>query len=84
MKTKLCIYVCQAFFPEVNHIIESGNYQDVVIKGFPMDCMGKYLTQDYITTLTNNQLKYYSKVIFIGSSCLAARKGNTGIEKKKP
>lgn len=81
MKSKLCIYVCRAFLPEVKQIVEKGGYTDVVIKGFPMDCMGRYLNTAYITGLTNHQLKYYSKVIFIGSSCLVKGKEDNELVK---
>ncbi|MEI7811039.1 MAG: HAMP domain-containing sensor histidine kinase [Ignavibacteria bacterium] len=60
--------------PEVNHIIKSWNYPDVVIKGFHSSCTGASLYFEKINEIIGQYTPLYSKVIFIGSSCFVDNK----------
>lgn len=70
MDQKLCIVVCKYFFPEVQKIILSGNYHNVVVKAYHSSCTSGSLTNEKINEVINQFSDHYSKVIFIGSSCV--------------
>jgi signal transduction histidine kinase len=70
MERKLCLVVCSYFFPEVQKIIKSGNYNSVVIKVYHTSCTSGSLTKEKINDIISKLSDEYSKVVFIGSSCI--------------
>ncbi len=79
MERKLCLIVCNYFLPEASQIIKSGEYEDIVIKSFQSSCTGASLTDEKIRNIIKQYTSVYSKVIFIGSSCLALGKNEGNI-----
>ncbi len=77
MEAKLCIYICNSLVPEVSHLLQTGNYPDVVVKSFPAICMGVPLNKNGILEMVRDDLSRYSKIIVIVSSCYAKKKIDT-------
>jgi len=82
MSAKLCIVVCSSFIPEVKCVIESGNYSDVVIKGYHSTCIEPQFNSDLINEISEKYASQFSKVVFVGSSCHVGKKKITGENNK--
>jgi len=82
MTDKLCIMVCSSFYPEVKKVIDSGNYPDVIIKGYNSSCISSFSGHDLIDNAVEKNASQFPKVVFIGSSCIVGKdKNNIGDDK---
>lgn len=74
MSAKLCIVVCSSFIPEVKCVIESGNYPDVVIKGYQSTCIEPQFNSDLINEISEKYASQFSKVVFVGACAMWAKR----------
>ena len=74
MKEKLCIFICNSLVPEVSHLLQSGDYPDVELKSFPINCSAKPLDDEGILKLVGNHTDQYDKIIVIVSTCFRIKK----------
>ena len=75
MKQKLCIYICNALVPELDQLLASGNYPDVIVKSFEAVCLGYTLTNEKIAEIVSDSDRF-SKVIVVAGTC----RGNKNLE----
>lgn len=76
MEPKLCIYFCSSLLPEVNHLLQNGNYPDVTLKGYSAHCTSGYISNEMVLEMVAMNLDSFSKIIVVTSAC----RGNKNIK----
>ncbi len=71
---KLCILVCDNFAPEINHIISSNEYPDVIVKSFYSYCNSSNLILDKVKKIIIESDSNFSDIVFIGCPCYLSQK----------
>jgi len=80
---KLCIIGCNSLMPEISHVIQTGNYQDVKLRSFPAVCNGCVLNNQRVTEIISEEdADSFSKIIFLVSSCRSRNEENASLNKK--
>ncbi|MCX6287560.1 MAG: HAMP domain-containing sensor histidine kinase [Bacteroidetes bacterium] len=70
MDKSLCFFVCETLYPEVDHVLRSGNYTGVIALKIPVKCSGPFLTDEHLQALAAKSPELFGKGIIIGSSCI--------------
>ncbi|MFZ1729704.1 MAG: HAMP domain-containing sensor histidine kinase [Bacteroidota bacterium] len=70
MNERLLLIVCSSFAPEIRQIIKANNYPDVSVQSFHANCVAFPYDPDDIAKIAKEAGGEFSKVVFIGSSCI--------------
>ena len=74
-RQKLCIIVCDNFSPEINHIINSNDYPDVIVKSFYSFCNNSNLIIEKVEKAITDSDSNCSDIVYIGCPCYLSQKG---------
>ncbi|MCX6277328.1 MAG: HAMP domain-containing sensor histidine kinase [Bacteroidetes bacterium] len=82
MDQKLCLYVCSAYLPEVNYVLQSGDFPDVVVKSYAYNCMTAPFRYEDLQIPDKESKEKFTKVLLIAGSCFRFTKENSGETRK--
>lgn len=78
MDQKLCLYVCSAYLPEVNHVLQSGDFPDVAVKSYAYNCMSAPFRHGDLQMSGEQGNEKFTKILLVAGSCFRFGKEKSG------
>jgi PAS domain S-box-containing protein len=82
MEKKLCFYFCNSLVPEVQHVIQSGDFSDVKVKSFQSTCVGCALNNHRIQEMVGADMEEFAQIVVVVSWCRAKSEDNSKLPNK--